>query len=158
ENAETGLSLRVEKGAANGEDGPQEFVVALTGPVEWMVSSDGKEAGFYHEGARVARLELPGGSNARMETSADGPTGMDDGNGRAASGMTLAGRASNATGHGLSTTPDWIADGNQGGANYGISVSAAGGVNGDGYGDVIVGAYFYDVGHVDDGRAYLYLG
>ncbi|MCB0729359.1 MAG: FG-GAP repeat protein, partial [Ignavibacteriae bacterium] len=38
---------------------------------------------------------------------------------------------------------------------YGSSVSSAGDVNGDGYSDVIVGAYNYNSG---TGRAYIYLG
>jgi hypothetical protein len=38
---------------------------------------------------------------------------------------------------------------------FGNSVASAGDVNGDGYGDVIVGAYFYNTGQ---GKAYVYLG
>ena len=41
---------------------------------------------------------------------------------------------------------------------FGISVSTAGDVNGDGYSDVIVGAYFNDAGGSDAGRAYIYFG
>jgi len=43
-------------------------------------------------------------------------------------------------------------------ARFGASVSSAGDVNGDGYGDVIVGAHLYDAGEVDEGAAFLFLG
>jgi hypothetical protein len=38
------------------------------------------------------------------------------------------------------------------------SVAGAGDVNGDGYADVIVGAYQYDAGQTDEGAAFLFLG
>jgi hypothetical protein len=41
---------------------------------------------------------------------------------------------------------------------FGQSVSGAGDVNGDGFADVIVGAYWNDAGGVDAGRAYVYSG
>ncbi|MEO8503968.1 MAG: integrin alpha [Acidobacteriota bacterium] len=47
---------------------------------------------------------------------------------------------------------------NQADANLGTSVAAAGDVNGDGYGDVIVGASGYDSGQVNEGSAFLFLG
>jgi len=59
---------------------------------------------------------------------------------------------------GLSSTPAWSREGNQQGAAYGTDVASAGDVNGDGYSDVLVGAYRYDAGQVDEGRAFLYLG
>ena len=59
---------------------------------------------------------------------------------------------------GLSTTAAWTGESNQASAYYGASVSSAGDVNGDGYSDVLVGAYYYDNGETDEGRAYLYLG
>lgn len=59
---------------------------------------------------------------------------------------------------GLSTTPDWTADGDQEGGMFGSRVATAGNVNGDNYDDVIIGAYKYDHGHTDEGRVYVYHG
>jgi hypothetical protein len=59
---------------------------------------------------------------------------------------------------GLSVPISWTADGDQGTGQFGISVSTAGDVNGDGYSDVIIGANNYDNGETDEGRAYVYLG
>lgn len=59
---------------------------------------------------------------------------------------------------GVSLTPDWTGEGNQTSADYGLKVSSAGDVNGDGYSDIIVGARFYDNGQVDEGAAFVYHG
>jgi hypothetical protein len=59
---------------------------------------------------------------------------------------------------GPSLAPDWVADPDQDSAFYGISVAGAGDVNGDGYDDVIVGAYAYDNGESAEGRAFVYHG
>jgi hypothetical protein len=63
-----------------------------------------------------------------------------------------------AEGKGLSETPDWIAESDQAYAYFGYSVSGAGDVNGDGYSDVIVGAWGYDHGQAGEGRAFVYHG
>jgi hypothetical protein len=59
---------------------------------------------------------------------------------------------------GLSATANWTAESDQVGAYFGVSVSTAGDVNGDGYADVIVGASYYDNGETNEGRAYVYTG
>ena len=55
---------------------------------------------------------------------------------------------------GLSLTVNWTAENNSASSNFGNSVSTAGDVNGDGYSDVIIGAYNFN----NNGRAYAYYG
>jgi hypothetical protein len=58
----------------------------------------------------------------------------------------------------LATSPAWTAESDQASAEFGISVSIAGDVNGDGYSDVIVGAYRFDNGENNEGRSFVYYG
>lgn len=53
---------------------------------------------------------------------------------------------------------DLVFTGQAAGDQLGVSVSGAGDVNGDGFDDILVGAYLNDGGGTDAGRAYLYLG
>jgi len=46
----------------------------------------------------------------------------------------------------------------QAAARFGASVGTAGDVNGDGYSDLIVGAYLFDNGETDEGKVFLYRG
>ena len=48
--------------------------------------------------------------------------------------------------------------GSQGGAQFGIAVSTAGDVNGDGFSDVFVGAPDWDGGQSDEGKVFLWFG
>ena len=62
---------------------------------------------------------------------------------------------------GVATSPAWVASGDEDLAGLGRAVATAGDVNGDGYSDVIVGAFMHDAGGASGanrGRAYLYLG
>jgi hypothetical protein len=59
---------------------------------------------------------------------------------------------------GIDTTASTTLESNQASAEFGCSVSSAGDVNGDGYSDVIVGAYLYDNGQTDEGGAFIYHG
>jgi hypothetical protein len=56
----------------------------------------------------------------------------------------------------LTESPVWVAEGDAMGGNFGVSVATAGDVNGDGFSDLIVGAW--KGGTAEEGRAYVYLG
>ena len=60
--------------------------------------------------------------------------------------------------NGADATPDLTLTGQTAGDNFGNSVGSAGDVNGDGFGDVIVGASLNDAGGPDAGRVYMYFG
>jgi hypothetical protein len=81
-----------------------------------------------------------------------GAVGYDDGETDEGRVFVYYGSAS-----GLPPAPDWTAESDQAGAGF-ASVSRAGDVNGDGYGDVIIGASAYDNGQTDEGRVYVYHG
>ena len=61
---------------------------------------------------------------------------------------------------GLSATAGWVTGSGFKGSQFGQSLGSAGDVNGDGYDDVIVGAYRYKNGDLDteEGAAFLYYG
>ncbi|MCB0728583.1 MAG: FG-GAP repeat protein [Ignavibacteriae bacterium] len=58
----------------------------------------------------------------------------------------------------MNNTADVILTGAAAFDRFGKSVSSSGDVNGDGYSDVIVGAYYNDAAGTDAGRAYIYFG
>jgi hypothetical protein len=64
--------------------------------------------------------------------------------------------------HGSPTGPspnaDWFGESNRANSEFGFSVAGAGDVNGDGYGDVIVGAYTYSNGQSGEGSVFVWLG
>ncbi len=59
---------------------------------------------------------------------------------------------------GFPTVPAWSVESDQVSAWMGYSVAGAGDVNGDGFADIIVGAFRYTENQVNQGRAFLYLG
>lgn len=52
----------------------------------------------------------------------------------------------------------WTGESNQAGAGFGNAVAAGGDFNGDGFGDVLIGAWLYDNGQANEGRAYAFHG
>jgi hypothetical protein len=77
----------------------------------------------------------------------------DDGETDEGRAFVYAGSAS-----GLAATPDWTAESHQTEGFLGWSVSTAGDVNGDGFGDVVVGAWGWSSGQTKEGQARCYLG
>jgi hypothetical protein len=59
---------------------------------------------------------------------------------------------------GLEAEPVWVIHGGQARANLGKAVAGAGDVDGDGYGDVLIGAPGFDGQAADEGRAFLFAG
>jgi hypothetical protein len=59
---------------------------------------------------------------------------------------------------GLGTTLNWAIGSDLKGSRFGAAVSSAGDVNGDGFADVVVGAYRYNNGQPEEGRVFLYHG
>ena len=59
---------------------------------------------------------------------------------------------------GIKPNPAVVLEGNQFGAQFGISVALAGDINGDNYSDLIVGANEFDQGQLNEGAAFVFYG
>ncbi len=144
ELAGTELAIVVEDGGA---EYPLTVDPLMTSP-DWIAESNQAGAGFGHSAATAGDVNGDGYDDVIV-----GACEYDN-------GETDEGRAYvyHGTAAGLATDPAWTAESNQAGADFGESVAMAGDVNGDGYDDVIVGAYAYDNGKTDEGRGYVYHG
>ena len=153
----------------NGEDGMEQ------GWTIWESDGEGIESEVEFESDHEVEVEVDqDGRGARIDVGPghlryDGlvawdavgrvlPARMEEREGGLVILVEDAGAAYPITVDPLLTTVGWNAEGNQAGAQFGGSVASAGDVNGDGYGDVIVGAAYLDNGESDEGRAFLYLG
>jgi len=66
--------------------------------------------------------------------------------------------SSTGVANGNPATAATVLEGNQGNGRFGFSVDGAGDVNGDGFGDVIAGAWLYSAGQTQEGAAFVFLG
>jgi FG-GAP repeat protein len=110
-------------------------------------SADGEQSDARFGGALASAGDVNGDGYSDVVVGASGFDGGDTDEGRAA--LFLGSSAPPAT------VASWIGEGNQDFAYFGVSVASGGDVNGDGYGDVVVGAQGYNQ---TEGRAFLYLG
>lgn len=138
-------NVQVNEGAA--------FVIhgaatGLAGTVAWAVEGQQDEANFGIAVASAGDVNRDGYADVIVSAS-----GYDNGQTDEGRVYVYHGSAS-----GLSTTPAWTMEPDQAGADFGTSVASAGDVNGDGYADVIIGAFFFDNGETNEGRAFVYQG
>ncbi len=113
---------------------------------DWIAESDAAQA---HLGWSVA---------GAGDVNADGYDDLLVGAPVANAALMWLGDAAGLGAIGTPFNADWSANGTQAGAQLGYSVATAGDVNGDGYGDVIVGAPRYDNPAVDEGEVFVWLG
>jgi hypothetical protein len=120
----------------------------LSSSADWVVENDQAGSSFGRVGAAG---DINGDGYADVLVSAPGYNNDQSNSGRA---YLYYGSAS-----GLETIPAWMTESHQVDAYLGSSgLSTAGDVNGDGYADVLLGAYAFDNGQSDEGSAFLYLG
>ncbi len=120
----------------------------LSAAADW--TAEGDQAGAYFGEWVSTAGDVNGDGYSDVIVGAEGYT-----NGEADEGAAFVYHGSAS---GLSATADWTAESNQGEVYFGYCVSTAGDVNGDGYADVIVGAYAYDNGEAGEGAAYVFHG
>ena len=120
----------------------------LSTTTDWQAESDQDNADFGISVAGAADVNGDGFSDVIV-----GASGFDNGETNEGAAFVFLGSAS-----GLLTDADWQAESDQESANFGSSVAGAGDVNGDGYADVIVGAFLFDNGEADEGAAFVYMG
>ncbi|HEV8324360.1 MAG TPA: FG-GAP-like repeat-containing protein [Myxococcota bacterium] len=120
----------------------------LSATAAWTAESNQIAAGFGQAVAAAGDVNGDGFGDVVV-----GAYGFDSGETNEGRAFLYLGAAT-----GLATLPAWTAEPNQANALFGFSVAAAGDANGDGFGDVVVGAELNDAGETDEGRSYLYVG
>ncbi len=152
ENRAEGLEQGFTVTAAPDGTGPLVFDLALTGA---SADVDGDDVLLVREDGAPLRFSKLAAWDERGRTL---PASMEETDAGLRIVVDDTGAIGTITVDPLLTTAGWAEDSDQATAYYGFSVASAGDVNGDGFGDVVIGAYLYDNGATDEGRAYVYLG
>jgi uncharacterized protein YciU (UPF0263 family) len=144
ERAASGISILVDD-----TDAIYPIVVdpLLSNP-SWAYQSNQSDAELGHSVATAGDVNGDGYSDVIV-----GVPGYDFGHDNEGAAFVFHGSAA-----GLSATPVWRAESDEPGAALGYSVSTAGDVNGDGFDDVVIGAYFYDGTQALGGAVFVWHG
>ena len=117
----------------------------------WESSGEGQEGAFFGSSVASAGDVNGDGFDDVVVGAPEFDTWIGASQGRA---YLYSGGAS-----GLEAIPAWTSSGDdQVFASFGFSVASAGDVNGDGFGDILIGARYYNAWLGGEGMAYLYLG
>ena len=160
--------------AAVGDTNGDGYADIAVGASNFTNTQTGEGRVYIYRGSASGLASTPaqtrdGGSNSANLGSQVAPAGDVNGDGFAdvaasAPGFDPGGLANageilvwEGSSSGLPSTPSWVFTGDQANEALGDAF-AAGDVNGDGYGDLIVGAADYDHGQTDEGRAYVFYG
>ncbi len=137
-----------DSGIIPGLFGSRSYLRSISTTPDWMYESD--HAGWLL-GARVAGAgDLNGDGFGDIAISV-----YNYSNGENNEGASFVFYGSPT---GLSSTPDWTAEGNQVEAHFARYQQSAGDINGDGYDDLVIGADYYDNGQSNEGVVFLYYG
>jgi len=112
------------------------------------------------QGGAYLGISVSGAGDVNGDGYADvivGSRFYDAGQGRGGAAFVFLGSTSGIADASPATASAQL-ESDQADAEFGYSVSGAGDVNGDGYGDVIVGARYYNAGLIREGAAFIFLG
>ncbi|HEX2880921.1 MAG TPA: FG-GAP-like repeat-containing protein, partial [Polyangiaceae bacterium] len=160
--------------AGAGDVNNDGFDDVIVGALNYAINEASEGGAFIYHGsaaglnASPARSLLGGQASASLGQAVSGAgdtnnDGYDDviigadryNGGQFEEGAVFVFRGS-ATGIGAASSQ--VLEIDQTSAHFGYSLSRAGNVNGDAFDDVIIGAYLYDNGQTDEGRAFLFTG
>jgi len=121
----------------------------LTNPASWFVVGDAKGDMLGFDVARAGDVDGDGYDDVAVSAPYTND-GLEPDHG--------AVHVYHGSPSGLSPTPDWTVLGDDTNDLFGYSLAPAGDVNGDGYGDLIIGAVNYSDGQHAEGGAFVYHG